>query len=104
MHDKVEVLKRPTRGRPRKDDPAPTRQVYRNHVTIYGPSPEALEEARRVAPMVVYATFEDMIRTKMVKESEPLILPGKRKSMRPTGTSMLEMFDGLLMVLIHLDD
>jgi hypothetical protein len=53
---------------------------------------------------ILYTTFEYMIRKQMAKESEPLILLGKRKSMRPTGTSMLEMFDGLAMVLIHLDE
>ncbi|QSO46566.1 IS1634 family transposase [Alicyclobacillus mengziensis] len=165
--EEVETLKRPTRGRPRKDTPVPTRKVFRNHVTIHEPSPEALEEARRVASMfvlitnvldeqamsnvevlqaykeqieveyrfrflkspyfvgpvylqnpdrvealaclmlmavILYATFEYMVRVQMAKESEPLILPGKRKSMRPTGTSMLEMFDGLAMVLIHLEE
>ena len=164
--EEVEVLKRPSRGRPRKDDAVPTRKVFRNRVTIHEPSPAALEEARRVASMfvlitnvldeqamsnlevlqaykeqieveyrfrflkspyfvgpvylqnpdrveafsslmlmavILYATFEYMIRTQMDKESEPLILPGKRKSIRPTGTSMLEMFDGLAMVLLHLD-
>ncbi|QSO52802.1 IS1634 family transposase [Alicyclobacillus curvatus] len=166
-NEEMEVLKRLTRGRPRKDAPAPTRKVFRNIVTIHEPSPEALEEARRVASMfvlitnvldeqtmsnlevlqaykeqieveyrfrflkspyfvgpvylqnpdrvealgclmlmavILYATFEYMIRVQMVKESEPLILPGKRKSMRPTGLSMLEMFNGLAMVLIHLDE
>ena len=36
----VETLKRPTRGRPRKDAPVPMRKVFRNHVTIHDPSPE----------------------------------------------------------------
>jgi len=54
--------------------------------------------------VVLYATFEYMIRAQMAKESEPLILPGKRKSMCPTATSMLEMFDGVSMVLVHLDE
>jgi len=55
-HEEMEVLKRTTRGRPRKDDPAPTRKVFRNHVIIHDPNPEALEEARRVASMFVLIT------------------------------------------------
>ena len=54
--------------------------------------------------VILYATFEYMVRVQMTNKSEPLILLGKRKSMRPTGTSMLEMFDGLALVLIHLDE
>ena len=54
--------------------------------------------------VILYATFEYMIRAQMAKESEPLTLPGRRKSMRPTGTSVLGMFGGLIMVLICLDE
>lgn len=54
--EEVEALKRPTRGRPRKDTPVPTRKVFRNHVTFHEPSPEALKEARRVASMFVLTT------------------------------------------------
>lgn len=54
--------------------------------------------------MILYATFEYRIRMKMAEQTEPLVLPGKRKSMRPTWLSVLEMFDRLALVLIHLDD
>ncbi|MCL6443514.1 MAG: IS1634 family transposase [Alicyclobacillus sp.] len=162
--EEVQTLKRPTRGRPRKDAPPPqTCTVCRNRVSVHKPSPEAMEEARRTASMfvlitnvldeqrlsnvdvlriykeqhevegrfrflkspyfvgpvylqnndrieafgclmllamILYATFEFVIRAKMAEETEPLILPGKRKSWRPTGVSVLEMFDGFDIVHI----
>lgn len=54
--------------------------------------------------VILYATFEYRIRTKMQQETEPLLLPGKRKSMRPTGTSVLEMFDRFAIALIPIGD
>jgi transposase len=55
--EEIQVLKRPTRGRPRKDaPPPPTRVVYKNRVTVHPPSPEAMEEARQAASMFVLIT------------------------------------------------
>ncbi len=45
--------------------------------------------------LVLYSVFEYRIRERMAQETEPLILPGKRKSFRPTGLSVLEMFEGI---------
>jgi len=45
--------------------------------------------------VILYATFESMIRGKMANETEPLLLPGKRKIGFPTAVSVLEMFDPL---------
>ncbi|MCL6443328.1 MAG: IS1634 family transposase [Alicyclobacillus sp.] len=57
--EETQVLKRPTRGRPRKDAPAPpTRVVYRNRVLIQDPAPEALAEAQQMASMFVLITNE----------------------------------------------
>ncbi|WP_274435607.1 IS1634 family transposase [Alicyclobacillus sp. ALC3] len=42
---------------------------------------------------LLYDSFEYILREQMAKETEPLILPGKRKSMRPTGVSVLEMLE-----------
>lgn len=43
--------------------------------------------------LLLYSSFEYLLREKMASETEPLILPGKRKSFRPTGISVLEMLD-----------
>ncbi|MCF8568609.1 IS1634 family transposase [Alicyclobacillus tolerans] len=43
--------------------------------------------------LLLYSAFEYLIRQQMANETEPLILPGKRKSFRPTGASVLEMLD-----------
>lgn len=43
--------------------------------------------------LLLYSAFEYLLRKKMATETEPLILPGKRKSFRPTGASVLEMLD-----------
>jgi hypothetical protein len=37
----------------------------------------------------------------MAGEKTPLLLPGKRQSWRPTGVSVLEMFDSLGVLQIH---
>lgn len=43
--------------------------------------------------LLLYTVFEYILRQQMAQEEEPLILPGKRKSFRPTGISVLEMFE-----------
>lgn len=43
--------------------------------------------------LLLYSVFEYILRQQMAQEEEPLILPGKRKSFRPTGVSVLEMFE-----------
>ncbi len=48
--------------------------------------------------LLMYTAFEYILREQMAKETEPLILPGKRKSFRPTGISVLEMFDEMTTV------
>ncbi|MCL6600472.1 MAG: IS1634 family transposase [Alicyclobacillus macrosporangiidus] len=45
--------------------------------------------------LVLYSVFEYRIRERMAKETEPLILPGNRKSFRPTGISVIDMFEGI---------
>lgn len=45
--------------------------------------------------LLLYSVFEYIIREKMAKETEPLILSGGRKSFRPTGNSLLDMFDDI---------
>jgi len=51
--------------------------------------------------LLLYSAFEYLIRKQMSTEVEPLILPGKRKSMRPTGVSVLEMLDEVTTVRIQ---
>lgn len=46
--------------------------------------------------LLLYSAFEHVIRTKMKNEQEPLILPGKRKSYKPTGSSVMDMFEVVL--------
>ncbi|WP_157067243.1 IS1634 family transposase, partial [Alicyclobacillus shizuokensis] len=53
--------------------------------------------------LLLYSAFEFVLRKKMRQEEEPLILPGKRKSFRPTGISVLEMFDGMITARIRVD-
>lgn len=160
--------KRARRGRPRKDEPAPsTRTQYRLAVEVVSPSEETLQtwrerestfvlitdlrddqrvsdeqilhlykdqyevEARfrflkspyHVGPLflqkpsrvkafayvmlmslLLYSSFEYLLRKQMASETEPLILPGKRKSLRPTGVSVLEMLDEVTTVHITVGD
>ncbi|MCL6445395.1 MAG: IS1634 family transposase [Alicyclobacillus sp.] len=53
--------------------------------------------------LLLYSAFEFIIRENMSQEEEPLILPGKRKSFRPTGISVLEMFDGMITARVKID-
>ncbi|WP_074951988.1 IS1634 family transposase [Alicyclobacillus macrosporangiidus] len=53
--------------------------------------------------LLLYSVFEYILREKMKQEEEPLILPGKRKSFRPTGTSVLEMFDGMITARVQVN-
>ena len=46
--------------------------------------------------LLLYSVFEYILRQQMAQEEEPLILPGKRKSFRPTGASVLEMFETMV--------
>lgn len=171
LETSIEVVetteKRTSRGRPRKDEPAP-RQItqYRVKITVGAPS-EAAQQAWRekeatfvlmtdirddqsltdeqvlrlykeqhevegrfrylkspyhVGPiylqrpsrvkafgclmllsLLLYSAFEYVIRTQMVQEKQPLILPGKRKSFRPTGASVLEMFETLVTTWVSMD-
>lgn len=50
---------------------------------------------------LLYTSFEYILREQMAKEIEPLILPGKRKSMRPTGVSVLEMLEEMQTVWLR---
>ncbi|WDM02833.1 IS1634 family transposase [Alicyclobacillus cycloheptanicus] len=54
--------------------------------------------------LLMYSAFEYILREQMAKETEPLILPGKRKSFRPTGISVLEMFDEMTTIWIESGD
>lgn len=54
--------------------------------------------------LLLYSAFEYLLRTKMATEPEPLILPGKRKSFRPTGASVLEMLDEMTTMHVNLGD
>lgn len=54
--------------------------------------------------LLVYTAFEYILREQMEKETEPLILPGKCKSFRPTGISVLEMFDEMTTILVESDN
>lgn len=53
--------------------------------------------------LLLYSAFEYVIRHQMAEEKEPLILPGKRKSFRPTGASVLEMFERLSTTWVSID-
>jgi len=53
--------------------------------------------------LLLYSAFEHVIRTKMKQEQEPLILPGDRKSWKPTGSSVMDMFDTVLTSAIEVD-
>ncbi len=46
--------------------------------------------------LLLYSAFEHVIRTKMKHEQEPLILPGDRKSWKPTGSSVMDLFEAVL--------
>jgi transposase len=46
--------------------------------------------------LLLYSVFEYILREQMAQETEPLILPGKRKSFRPTGASVMEMFETMV--------
>jgi len=50
--------------------------------------------------LLLYSAFEYLIREQMAMETEPIVLPGKRKSFRPTGISVLEMLED--MTTIHI--
>ncbi|WP_303802764.1 IS1634 family transposase [Alicyclobacillus macrosporangiidus] len=50
--------------------------------------------------LLLYSALEYLIRERMKTEQEPLILPGKRKSFRPTGLSILEMLDAMATVQV----
>ncbi|MBU7007781.1 transposase [Peptococcaceae bacterium DYL19] len=50
--------------------------------------------------LLIYALLERRVRQKLKEETEPLILPGKRKSNSPTGTSLLEMLKSMQIVRI----
>lgn len=52
--------------------------------------------------LLLYCSFEYLIRKQMATETEPLILPGKRKSFRPTGVSVLEMLDEITTIHIKI--
>lgn len=157
-YPEVTVVKRSTRGKPKKDDEPETKVTYHNLIELEPPTEEAIQALRQrestfviitnirdeqrmgnlevlqaykrqhevegrfrflkspyfVGPiylqnndrveafacvmlmaLVLYSWFEHAMRERMAKETEPLILPGKRKSFRPTGVSVLEMFDDI---------
>lgn len=54
--------------------------------------------------LLLYSVLEYIIREKMKRETEPLTLPGKRRSFRPTGLSILEMLDGMTTVQVQVGD
>jgi len=54
--------------------------------------------------LLLYCTFEYLLRMRMATETEPLILPGKRRSLRPTGASVLEMLDEITTMHVKLGD
>jgi transposase len=43
--------------------------------------------------LLVYSFLEQLIRKAMKTQTEPLLLPGKRKSFQPTGLSILELLE-----------
>lgn len=53
--------------------------------------------------LLLYSAFEYILREQMAQETEPLILPGKRKSFRPTGASVLEMFETMVSTWVSID-
>ena len=53
--------------------------------------------------LLMYSTFEYIIRQQMEQEKKPLILPGKRESRRPTGTAVLEMFETMVTTWVSMD-
>ncbi len=53
--------------------------------------------------LLLYSAFEDILREQMAQETEPLILPGKRKSFRPTGASVLEMFEKMVTTWVSIE-
>ena len=54
--------------------------------------------------LLLYSVLEYLIREKMKRETEPLMLPGNRKSFRPTGLAILEMLDGVTTVHMQVGD
>ncbi|WP_258112665.1 IS1634 family transposase [Alicyclobacillus sp. SP_1] len=84
-------------------DPIDVENRFRYLKSPYHVGPLFLQKPSRVKAfgyvmllsLRMYSAFEYMLREQMSKETEPLILPGKRKSFRPTGSSVLEMFDDM---------
>ncbi|WP_245629139.1 IS1634 family transposase [Alicyclobacillus shizuokensis] len=54
--------------------------------------------------LLLYSVLEYVIRERMKQETEPLILPGRRKSFRPTGLSILEMLDEMTTAHVRVGD
>jgi transposase len=72
---------------------------------IYLHRPERVQAFSYVMLMslLLYSVFEFLIREKLSHETEPLIMSGNRKSLRPTGLSVLEMFDGMITARVQLN-
>ncbi|GGI96476.1 hypothetical protein GCM10010885_02740 [Alicyclobacillus cellulosilyticus] len=54
--------------------------------------------------LLLYSVLEYLIRERMKQETDPLILPGQRKSFRPTGLSILEMLDEMTTAHVQVGD
>jgi transposase len=54
--------------------------------------------------VLVYSVLERLIREAMKEETEPLILPGKRKSFKPTALSILDLLEYVLVLQIRMQD
>jgi transposase len=52
--------------------------------------------------VLLYSVLERLIRKAMEKETEPLILPGKRKSFAPTALSILELLETILVMKVQM--
>lgn len=57
-----------------------------------------------VMALMVYGVLEWRVRENMKRETEPLILPGKRKSFTPTGEVLLAMLKVVQVILIRMED
>ena len=54
--------------------------------------------------LMVYTLIEYQVREALLKEKEPLIIPGGIKSYKPTGRAILELLENIMVLLITLEN
>ncbi|MCF2941897.1 IS4 family transposase, partial [Paenibacillus alkaliterrae] len=72
---------------------------------IYLKQPKRIEALGTVFIMalLLYGLLEWRVRENMKQETEPLILPGKRKSFNPTAEMLLAMLKSIQVILVQVE-